>query len=149
MPPKCDKSGATLIENPCSVTQRLMRMPSAAIFASAGAFADPDADAAVGAMRLHAKLAQGGDDPAFERVDQPAHVAAPAIEVQHEVADALAGAVIGVAAAAARIVNREARRVEQLCRIGAGASGEERRMLEQPDAFVGRPCMNRGGALSP
>ena len=40
------------------------------------------------------------------------------------------GAVVGVAAAPAGIVDREARWVEQLCRIGAGASGEERRVLQ-------------------
>ena len=51
-------------------------------------------------------------------------------------ADALARAVIGVAAAAARRVDGESIGVEKLRRVGAGARGVERRMLEQPDQLA-------------
>ena len=80
-------------------------------------------------------------------MDQPADVAAAAFEVEHQIADPLAGAVIGVAAAAAGLVDREAGRIEQLGRVGAGAGGEQGRMLEQPDAFARVAGADRGGAL--
>ena len=69
------------------------------------------------------------------------------LEVEHQIADALARAVIGVAAAAAGLVDREAERIEQLGRVGAGAGGEQGRMLEQPDAFARRAGADRRGAL--
>jgi len=41
-------------------------------------------------------------------------------------------------------MDREAERVAELGRVGAGAGGEQWRMLEQPDAFARRPGPDRG-----
>ena len=62
------------------------------------------------------------------------------------IADALAGPVIGVAPAAPGRVDREALRIEQLGRVGAGAGGVERRMLEQPDQLARLAGADRRGA---
>ena len=88
----------------------------------------------VGAVRVNAELGQRIDHPLFERMDEAADVFAALFEVEHDVADALAGAVIGIAPAAAGIEHRQAERVDELGRVGAGARGEQRRVLEQPDA---------------
>jgi hypothetical protein len=49
--------------------------------------------------------------------------------------------------AAPRLEHREAERVEQFGRIGAGAGGEEGRVLEQPDALALLTRTDRRGAL--
>ena len=147
MPPKCERSGETLIEKPCNVTQRLTRIPIAPIFASVA----PSPTQMPMRPRLapcrDAELAERCDHPAFERMDETADVAAAPFEVEHQVADPLAGAMIGVAAAAACLVDREAQRIEQLGGVGAGAGSEQGRMLEQPDAFRSLAGADRGGAL--
>ena len=102
-----------------------------------------------GAVRGDAELGERVDHPAFERMDEAADVLPALFEVEHHIADALAGAVIGVAAAAAGLVDREIQRIEQLGRVGAGAGGEQRRMLEQPDAFARGAVADRRGALAP
>ena len=136
IPPKCARSGATLIAKPWSVTQRFTRTPSAPIFFSSGALADPDADASLGAMGGDAELGERGNHPAFERMDEAADVLPALFEVEHHVADPLARAVIGVAAAAAGFVDRKAERIAELGGVGAGAGGEQGRVLEQPDALA-------------
>src|SRR3546814_17745566 len=65
-------------------------------------------------------------------MDEPAHVAAAHVEVEHHIADTLARTVIGVAAAPPRLVNGKPLGVEQLGRVRAGAGGVEGRMLEKP-----------------
>jgi hypothetical protein len=69
--------------------------------------------------------------------DERAHVAAALVEVEHDVGDALAGPVIGVLAAAADLENGKTIRRDQVLRLGAGAGGVERRMLQQPDQLAG------------
>ena len=87
-------------------------------------------------MRLNAERAERVDHPAFERVDEAADVLPPPFEVEHHVADPLAGPVIGVATAASRLVDGESLRIGELGRIRAGAGGEQRRVLEQPHTFA-------------
>src|SRR5688572_8260311 len=94
---------------------------------------DPDADAPGRAAGDDAELGERADHPSFEGMDESPHVPAPALEVELDVDHALARAVIGVSPAAAGGVDRQALRVEQLGRVGAGAGGVEGRMLEQPD----------------
>ena len=62
---------------------------------------------------------------------------AAALQVEHDIGDPLAGAVIGVLAAAAAAEHREPVRVEQIVGPCAGAGGVERRVFEQPDQFAG------------
>ena len=80
-------------------------------------------------------------------MDEAADVLPALFEVEHHIADALAGAVIGVAAAAAASKTGKSERIDQLGRVGAGPGGEQRRMLEQPDAFARAAVADRGGAL--
>ena len=81
--------------------------PIAPTLALAAAMVDPDADPPRRAAGGDAELGQRRDHPSFEGMDEAPHVAAPALEVQQHIDDALAGAVIGVAPAAAGRVDRE------------------------------------------
>jgi len=118
MPPKCDRSGEILTEKPCSVTQRFTRTPMAPILASA----------APSPVQIPIR-----DHPSLERMDEAANVLAAAGEVEGQVADPLARPVIGVPPAAAGVEHGKALRVEQLGRVGAGPSGEQGWVFEQPD----------------
>ena len=148
MPPKWDRSGATLIEKPWSVTQRFTRTPERGDLGLGRAVADPDADAARarGARRRRDRPSVSMIQPSSawtkQRTSRPR-----LLEVEHHIADALARAVIGVAPAAPGLVDREAERVDQLGRVGAGAGGEQGRMFEQPDAFARGAGADRRGAL--
>src|SRR5205823_10201465 len=71
-----------------------------------GTVADPDSNASLGAVRGDPELGERVDHPAFERMDETAYVSAAPVEVEHHVADALAGPMIGVAAAPAGLVDR-------------------------------------------
>ena len=66
---------------------------------------------------------QGGDDPFLEAPHVAADISAAAIQIQQHIGDALARAVIGVLAAAAAPVDRQAIRVEQVLGERAGAGG--------------------------
>ena len=66
-------------------------------------------------------------------------------EIEHDVADPLAGTVIGELAAAAGGVHRKAR-LDQFLRPRRRAGGVKRRMLEQPDQFGRLSTRNRRGA---
>ena len=103
MPPKWDSSGATLSANPWSVTQRFTRTPERPDLLLFGAFADPDADASVRAVRRNAELAERADHPAFEPMDEAADVPPALVEVEHHINDPLARPVIGVTPAPARL----------------------------------------------
>src|SRR3954447_524131 len=78
---------------------------------------------------------------------EAANVLASFFEVEKHVADTLAGAVIGVATAAARVVDWKVQRIEQLGRIGTGPRGEQRRMLEQPHELACGAVADRRGPL--
>jgi hypothetical protein len=74
-------------------------------------------------------------NPFFDGGDEAAHVRRAALEIEHDIADPLAGAVIGELAAAAGAMDRESR-FDQLLRLRRGAGGVKRRMLEEPDQFA-------------
>src|SRR6478672_8447936 len=93
----------------------------------------PDADPPRLAPRLDVQAGERGDHPPLQRLDEVADVAAALVEVEHQIADPLAGTVVGVAPAAPGLEYREAGGVAELSRIGAGAGGKQGRMLEQPD----------------
>src|SRR6516162_7656036 len=69
---------------------------------------DPDTDAAVAPLTADVEMHERVDHPLFEPVDMAAHIAVAADEIQHDIGDALAGAVISVAAAAPGSVHRQA-----------------------------------------
>ena len=94
---------------PWSVTQRFTRTPSAPILASSAPSPTQMPMRPGRAVRGDAELGERVDHPAFERMDEAADVLPALFEVEHHIADALAGAVIGVAAAAAGLVDREVR----------------------------------------
>src|SRR5262249_36938487 len=64
-------------------------------------------------------------------------------QVQHDVAHTLSGAVIGVLAATPRLVDRQPMRVEEIAGLRAAAGGVEGRVLQQPQAFLGRSRPDR------
>src|SRR5690606_23519220 len=139
MPSKWLRSGSTLIAIPWKLIQRRSLTPMAAILSSRGApsaAAGPAAHTPRPDLALHVELREGGDDPVLELAHIGADVAAAAVEVEHDIGHALAGPVIGVLAAAARRVDREAARIGQVLCPGGGPGGVERRMLEQPDHLV-------------
>src|SRR3546814_16610309 len=102
----------------------LLLAPAAAV--------DPDPDPPLAPLAADIEAAQRADHPLFEVVDIAAHVGATGTEVQHDIADALSRAVIGVSAAAPGAVDREPARDEQSHVSGAGPGGIERRGLGQP-----------------
>src|SRR3546814_17547732 len=59
----------------------------------------PDADPALDTALGNAQRDKRVDDPAFERMDIGAHVAPAPCQVELDIADALAGAMIGIAPA--------------------------------------------------
>ena len=75
----------------------------------------PYADPVVAAFAAHRQARERADDPVLDGGDEAAHVRRAPPEVEHDVADALAGAVIGELAAAAGDMDREAR-LDQLVR---------------------------------
>ena len=76
---------------------------------------DPDADAALAPFALDVELRQRADQPFLEVVHIFAHVGLAALEVEHHIADALAGPVIGELPAAAGLEHGKAR-IEQVRR---------------------------------
>ena len=97
---------------------------------------DPHADPPGPPAGLDAEPGEGADHPLLEPVDVAAQVAAAPLEVEQNVGHPLAGPMIGEATAAAGLEHREAVRIEELGRVGAGAGGIKRRVLEQPDELA-------------
>ena len=79
-------------------------------------------------------------------MDIAAYVATALAKVELDIADALTGAMVGVAPAPARRIDGKAVGRKQLVGGCAGPCGIERRMLEQPDALWRHPRANRRGA---
>ena len=94
---------------------------------------------------MHAKLGERADDPFLDRSNEAAHVGRAALEIEHDIADALAGTVIGELPAAAGRIHGKAR-VEELVRPGGGAGCVEGRVLEQPNQFPRLAVRNPGCA---
>src|SRR5580658_4025777 len=61
----------------------------------------PDADAIVAALARDLEGGERTDDPFLDAGDEAAHVGRPALEIEHDITDALAGTVVGELAAAA------------------------------------------------
>src|ERR1700736_819344 len=72
---------------------------------------DPDADPAVAAFALHIEARKGADHPLLEPVDMASDVAPAPVKIEHDIANALARPVIGVATAAAGAMHRQVVRV--------------------------------------
>ena len=109
---------------------------------------DPNADTVLTALALDIHAVQRIDHPGFQCRDEGPHIAAAALEIEHDIGDPLSRPVIGVFAATARPVNRKPARRQQVRLIGAGSCGIERRVFDQPDQLVGRsPCDGFGTAF--
>ncbi len=104
---------------------------------------DPDADALLPAFAGDIEGRERADDPRLERRHEAAHVRSAMLEVEHHIGDALARPVIGELAAPTGQMDGKSR-VHQFLRLGAGAGGVERRMLEQPHQ-LGSPALGDGG----
>ena len=106
---------------------------------------DPDADPVLADLAPDVEQRQRRDDPGLQRRDIGAHVLAAAVEVEHRIGDALAGAVIGELPAAPGLEHRKTR-IDQVLRFCRRAGGIKRRMLDQPDQFGGAPLGDVGDA---
>ncbi len=95
----------------------------------------PDADPALCAPGIDPDVAQRGDHPAFERLDETADIAFTLSQIKQHIADPLSRPMIGVASAATGFDHFEAR-VEQLARHRAGPGGVDRWVFEQPDQLL-------------
>ena len=100
---------------------------------------DPDADAAFPPFGLDVEAAQRADRPFLEVGNVTPYVLAARPKVEHHISHPLAGAVIGVLAAAARDMDRKAGGLKQILGPRARTGRIERRMLQQPDHFA-RPA---------
>src|SRR5581483_12218491 len=95
----------------------------------------PDADPFVAPAALHIEDAERADDPFLDGGDEAPHIRGAALEVEHDVADALARPVIGELTAAPGVVNRKSGvgQVFGPCRRAGGIEGW---VLKQPDELV-------------
>ena len=107
--------------------------------------AHPHPDAIFAPLAAHVEGGERADDPFLDRGDEAAHVRRAALEIEHDIADALAGTVIGELPAAAGGVHGKAR-LDQLLRPGGGAGRVEGRVLDQPNQFARLAARNRGSA---
>ncbi len=97
---------------------------------------DPQADPPFARRGVYAQFAERHRDPGLQRADQQAHVLPPPVQVEHDVDDALARAVPGVATAAPDPNDRQVSGVAQFVRFGAGPGGQHRFVFEQPDRLA-------------
>ena len=129
MPEKCDRSGSTLSAKPCSVTHCRTRMPIAAILSSKPSpLSGRRTQTPTRSSRRSPRTLKAGkraDDPFLDGGNEAAHVGRAALEIEHDIADPLAGTVIGELAAASGGVNRKAR-LDQFGRPRRRAGGVER-----------------------
>ena len=103
----------------------------------------PDPHAPIGPPRFDAEIGQCIDHPTFDGMNKPAHVAGALAKIEDEVADALAGTVVGVAPASSGLDDIKTG-IEQFVSCGTGSSCIDRLVLEQPDEFT-RPAFLYGG----
>jgi len=92
MPAKCARFGSRLIAMPWNRHAVPHANAERRDLVLAPLMPHPDADAAVAALALHVEARQGPDDPGLEVVHISSQVAAARGEIEHHVADALAGA---------------------------------------------------------
>ena len=72
------------------------------------------------------------------------HIAAALFEIEHHIADALSGSVIGELATASGLEHGKAC-VEQIAVLRARAGGVDGRMLHEPDEFAGLAVCDGSG----
>src|SRR5947207_247899 len=97
----------------------------------ASAARHPDADAVRSALALHAEFRKRTDQPFFQIADERAHVRFAALEVEHEIDHALAGAVIGELSAATRLEHGKTG-IEQIGLVRTRSRRIDGRMFYQP-----------------
>src|SRR5690625_5079755 len=95
---------------------------------------DPDADPPLAPLPLDPEARKRPDDPFLQTVDIEAQVGPARLEIELDIDDALARAVVGIFAAAPSLIDRKTLR-QQISRARAGPRGVERRMLKQPYQF--------------
>ena len=112
-------------------------MPIAAILSSAGepSAAGDRSGLWTPTLADDVKLAEGRDDPGFERRDEGSDVLPPPLEIEQHIGNPLPRTVIGIFAAAAGLENGEARRLDEIFGPRAGAGRIERRMFQEIDRF--------------
>src|SRR6185437_1722403 len=108
---------------------------------------DPDADSPGPALAVEVEERERADEPLLEPLDVAPEVGAAALQVQHDVADALAGPMIGVLPAPARAIDREEPGIDQVRGLGAGPGRVERWVLQQPDQLRRTAGADRRDAL--
>ena len=100
---------------------------------AAAAFIDPDADTTRATLAFDIKPGEGADKPFLEVMNIGSDVAAPRLQVQHHISDALAWPVIGELAAAPGTMNREETGLDQIRVARARSRRVKRRVLQEPD----------------
>ena len=95
---------------------------------------DPNPDAIAAPLALDTESRQGRDDPRLQSANESAKIGAPAIEIEHDIGDALARSMIGELAATAAFMHRKTR-LQEVSRPRRCPRRIERRMFEEPDEF--------------
>jgi len=106
------------------------------LFAS-GAAVDPNPDASLATAAVDTEMRERADQPLFQLADELADIGAPPAQIEHHIGNPLAGAVIGVLAAATRLENRKTVGRQKVFGLGRSAGGVKRWMFEKPNQFVG------------
>ena len=139
MPAKCEIRSDVQGEA-VKLTHRRTRIPIAPILASRPLVVHPDRRSCPGPVGAHTERGESLDHPVLHPLDEPAHISAASAQVEHNVPDPLAGAVISDATATPGAVDRKALLVEQLVIARARSAGVNRRVLQQPDRLRRGPA---------
>ena len=99
---------------------------------------DPDADAGLARFADHRPCLKRVDQPALERADEGAQIGATALEIEHNVSDALSRPMIGELSAAPGAKNGKSR-VEKVTFLRARACGVERGCSTSQTRSAARP----------
>src|SRR5665213_605460 len=113
----------------------------------AAALGDPDADAPRPPLAGEVEGGERPDQPLLERPDIAVQIEAAALQIEHDIADALARSVIGELPAAAGLEHRKEVGRDEILGPRAGARRVERRVFQQPDQLRRGAGADRGDAL--
>ena len=108
--------------------------------------AHPHPDPVLPALAADVEGIEGGDDPGLQGRHVAAQVRRAAVQVQHHIGHALAGAVIGVLPSPPRPMDRETVGLDEVRLLGRGSRRVERRVLHEPDHLPRLPGSDRLGA---
>src|SRR5271169_2509287 len=103
---------------------------------------DPNADAIFARFGADAQKSKRVDQPSLQSADEGANIGASALQIEHDVSDALPRPVIRELTAAAGPEDGKAG-VEKIALLGARARGIEGRVFEEPDALRRLPGGDR------